>query len=128
MAKLAFGELELAILKIIGDLKRATVGDVYRQLGQKRSYTTTMTVMSRLAKKGALAREKEGKRYVYWLTDATSTFSKGILERIRTRVFGGKSAAMVSYLIDMDHDLSEDELRALEKVIREKRRQQKDER
>jgi predicted transcriptional regulator len=50
MVKLGFGELELSILKIIHKLKRATVRHVHQRLED--SYTTIMTVMSRMDNKG----------------------------------------------------------------------------
>lgn len=46
-----------------------TVRDVLRALnertGRERAYTTVMTVMARLERKGALVREKHGKGFVY---------------------------------------------------------------
>ncbi len=40
MAKLSFGELELAILKIIRECGRVTVREVYEKLGSEGGYTT----------------------------------------------------------------------------------------
>ena len=61
MGKLGFGELELSILQTVQKLGRATVRDVYASLGSEGSYTTVMTVMSRMADKGELMREKDSK-------------------------------------------------------------------
>lgn len=47
--------------------REATVRDIVDDLARSRSlaYTTVMTIMTRLHEKGLLAREREGKTYVY---------------------------------------------------------------
>ncbi len=121
MGKLKFGELELLILKIIRELGRVTVRDVYKSLGFEGSYTTIMTVMSRMADKGELMREKKGKQYTYWVGPQNDSPSKNILQRIQDKIFGGKSTAMVSYLLESDKEISEQDLLEIEKLIQKRR-------
>lgn len=121
MAKLGFGELELSILKIIRECGRATVREVYEKLGSEGSYTTIMTVMSRLADKGELMREKEGKQYIYWMASQNEASSKSILKRIQDKIFAGKPTAMVSYLLDADNEMSDQDLEEIEKLIQKRR-------
>lgn len=125
MRKLGFGELELSILKIIRELGRATVRDIYKSLGSEGSYTTIMTVMSRMADKGELMREKEGKQYIYWVVPQNDSPSKSILQRIQNKVFGGKSAAMVSYLLESDQEISDQDLVEIEKLIQKRKLEKK---
>lgn len=125
MAKLGFGELELSILKIIRELGRVTVRDVYESLGSEGGYTTIMTVMSRMADKGELMREKEGKQYVYWIVSQNESSSKNILKRIQDKIFGGKPTAMVSYLLDTDSEISDKDLEEIEKLIQKRRSEKK---
>ena len=125
MGKLGFGELELSILQTIQKLGRATVRDVYASLGSGGSYTTIMTVMSRMADKGELMREKEGKQYFYWIESTNQAPSKNILQRIQDKIFGGKSTAMVSYLLEVDQEISDQELAEIEKLIQKRRSEKK---
>ncbi len=125
MAKLGFGELELSILKIIKGLGRVTVRDVYESLGSEGGYTTIMTVMSRMADKGELMREKEGKQYFYWIVSQNESSSKNILKRIQDKIFGGKPTAMVSYLLDADSEISDKDLEEIEKLIQKRRSEKK---
>ncbi len=125
MGKLAFGELELLIVKAIRTLGRATVRDIYQNLGNEGSYTTVMTVMSRMADKGELVREKEGKQYVYWVGSSNDSPSKNILQRIQDKIFGGKSTAMVSYLLESDEAISDQELAEIEQLIQKRRAEKK---
>ena len=125
MGKLGFGELELLILQTIQKLGRATVRDVYASLGSEGSYTTIMTVMSRMADKGELMREKEGKQYFYWIEVTNQAPSKNILQRIQDKIFGGKPTAMVSYLLEADQEISDQELAEIEKLIQKRRSEKK---
>jgi len=125
VAKLGFGELELSILKVVRELGRVTVREVYEKLGSEGSYTTIMTVMSRMADKDELMREKEGKQYTYWIVSQNASSSKNILKRIQDKIFGGKPSAMVSYLLDVDSEISDKDLEEIEKLIRKRRAEKK---
>lgn len=66
MAKEAI--LESAIMELLWSSERAmTPGEVRDTLGESReiAYTTVLTVMSRLWKKGLLERERHGRSYTY---------------------------------------------------------------
>lgn len=125
MAKLSFGELELSILKIIRESGRVTVREVYEKLGSEGGYTTIMTVMSRMADKGELMREKEGKQYTYWVDSQNESPSKNILKRIQDKIFAGKPTAMVSYLLDGESEISDQDLEEIEKLIQKRRSEKK---
>ncbi|MBX9744849.1 MAG: BlaI/MecI/CopY family transcriptional regulator [Chlamydiales bacterium] len=126
MRKLSFGELELSILQALRQLNRATVRDVYTSLGGQGSYTTIMTVMSRMADKGELMRKKEGKKYCYWIDSTNQVPSKNILKRIQDKIFGGKPTALVSYLLRTDKNISHQELTDIETLIQELKKPQKE--
>ncbi len=116
MEKRGFGELEWAILNILKSGKRMTVKEVQKLLGEENKYTTVMTVMSRLAEKNQLKREKVGLQYEYWLQAPT------IYEKVKKKVFGLKPAEMISYLIDSSEELTEEELAEIEKMIAKARK------
>lgn len=61
------GELELAVMEVVWAQQPVTVRDVLETLNEERelAYTTVMTVMSRLAEKGLLVANKEGRAYHY---------------------------------------------------------------
>lgn len=125
MGKLGFGELELSILNIVRKLGRSTVRDIYKSLGSEGSYTTIMTVMGRMTDKGELMREKEGKQYIYWIDPQNQSPSKSVLQRIQDKIFGGKSTAMVSYLLESDEKISDQDLLEIEQLIQKRRANQK---
>ncbi|MBA3722370.1 MAG: BlaI/MecI/CopY family transcriptional regulator [Parachlamydiaceae bacterium] len=125
MEKFAFGELEFSVIKIVQKAGRTTVRDVYKSLGSPGSYTTIMTVMSRMADKGDLKREKEGKQYIYWVSESNAPPTNNLLKRIKNKIFGGKPLAMVSYLLESDDEFKEEDLQEIEKIIEKLRVERK---
>lgn len=122
VGRLGFGELELSVLKIVRERGRVTVREVYERLGSEGGYTTIMTVMSRLAEKGELSREKEGKHFIYWVTNSNESPTKNVLKRIQDKIFGGKPTALVSYLLT-EEVISDDDLKAIEDLIQKHKSQ-----
>lgn len=124
--KRVFGELELAILKIFHDQKIRTVHDVIAQLGSKDKYTTVMTVMSRLVEKKQLARQRKGQQYEYWISESRKNAIPSLLDKLKQKLFGGKSASMASYLIESAEDITDSELSKMETLIKGIRKSRKE--
>ena len=126
MSKLEFGELEFSIMKVLKEKGTASIKDVHIALGSTRSYTTIMTVMSRLEQKGDLLREKQKRQYIYSINKDSTSNSKNILDRLLDKLFGGKKVAMVSYLLDLEEKISEMELTEIENLILKKKMEKTD--
>ncbi|WP_152365282.1 BlaI/MecI/CopY family transcriptional regulator [Microlunatus speluncae] len=65
---MALGELERKVMERLWDAPDPqSVRDVHQTLSQDRelAYTTVMTVLDRLAKKGVVRRERDGRAYRY---------------------------------------------------------------
>lgn len=80
------GDLEADIMEAIwrrGDVT-VTVREVHEELADQRevAYTTVMTVMGNLAKKGLLAVEKAGKAHDYRATQTREEFTENAVARI----------------------------------------------
>lgn len=123
MTKRAFGELESEILYILKSGEKMTVKEVHRLLGGRDNYNTVMTVMSRLAEKKQLAREKKGLQYHYWIV--ASEESASFLEKFKKKFFGVKTSLLVSHLLESSEDLKTEELDEMEKLIQKIREQKK---
>ena len=92
--------LELECLKVLWKLGQGSVKDVRQGLTANRNlaYTTVMTVLDRLARKGGVARRKTGRSYLY-----APVLSKDGLRRLAVRdlvdsFFEGSEEALLAYL------------------------------
>jgi predicted transcriptional regulator len=117
------GDLEAAIMNVIWQLGEATVEEVRAALQPERqpAYTTVMTVMSRLAAKGVLAREKLGRAYVYRAAAEQSEVAGSMLSSLVQRLYSGSPARAIAHLIETEQEVDEEELERLESLIRERR-------
>jgi predicted transcriptional regulator len=120
MTKRAFGELESQILYILKSGERQTVKSVHKALGGDDNYNTIMTVMSRLATKKILARERVGLQYEYWLVKPSQE-SFSFLDKIKHKFFGMNTTALVSHLIESADDLSDEDLKEMEKILQKRK-------
>jgi predicted transcriptional regulator len=94
--------LELECLKVLWTLGEGNVKDVRHALTGSRNlaYTTVMTVLDRLARKGGVSRRKVGRSFVY-----VPVLSRGVLCRLAVqdlvdRYFDGSEAALLELLKD----------------------------
>ena len=61
----ALGPLEIAVLEILWEHGESNVHDVIEKLGRPLAYTTIMTTLDRLYKKGLLDRHKSERAFLY---------------------------------------------------------------
>src|SRR5437660_1629651 len=79
---LALGKLERAVMDEVWARGRASASDIYRAFGERTAYTTWMTTLDRLFKKGLLVREKEGRAYLYSQRVTREEFERGVAEDV----------------------------------------------
>jgi predicted transcriptional regulator len=121
----AFGPLELTILGLFSGEETLSAGDVQQRLsaaGDELAYTTVMTVLSRLAEKGALSRKRDGKRFVYRVSQKTAKLKSSVVARLHRTLFAGTRLKPFAALLD-EEELSGDELRALRRLVDAKLRE-----
>ena len=122
---------EFNIMKVLWQLERATVAEVRAELNKKPgvdlAYNTVMTLLGRLAAKGAVAVDKDREPYVYAPAFRRESVLRDRLRSFLSDVFDGDSQAMVLGLV-ADESLSLDELRAIERDLGAERPRKKEKR
>jgi predicted transcriptional regulator len=111
---------EFNVMKVLWHLRRATVSDVRAELtrrdGSDLAYTTVMTLLGRLAGKGAVAVDKTREPFVYKAAYRKESVLRDRLRAFVRDVFEGDADALVLRLVESE-SLSLDELRDLERRI-----------
>lgn len=111
---------ELAIMKVVWRLDRATVRGVYETLRKTRSiaYTTVMTMMNVLEDKGYLEKESDGRAHVYTPTKPRQQVVGAMVRDFIDRVFDGASSSLLLHLAK-DSKLTDRQRKAVQKIIQE---------
>jgi predicted transcriptional regulator len=117
-----FGDLEAVIMHRVWDHgSPVTVRELFDELARERTiaYTTVMTTMDNLHRKGWLARSKEGKAYQYTATASREEYSARLMREALDD--GGDTQAVLSHFVaQMDGEESE-MLRAVVRRLAERR-------
>jgi BlaI family transcriptional regulator, penicillinase repressor len=92
--------LELECLKALWSIGEGTVHDVQRVIANKRklAYTTVMTVMDRLEKRGAVSRRKQGRSFVYLPKLRREELQRSAVKEMVERFFEGSEDALSRFL------------------------------
>lgn len=119
-----FGALELRVLEALWRRGDATVRDLCEDFPAA-AYTTLMTTMERLQKKGVLERRKSGRAFVYRPVHSRAELESGLLSHAIQPLLSGASAhPVLSCFVEEVSRQDERLLDELERLVREKRRQQ----
>lgn len=114
-------ELELAILKILWRSGPASGRAIRDALAEERdlAYTSVMTILGIMTRKGYVRRKKEDGGYVYLAALAEQTATQGMLRDLVNRAFDGSALALVQNLLETS-DLDADELKQLRQLLNRK--------
>jgi predicted transcriptional regulator len=111
---------EFNVMKVLWHLRRATVAEVRAELsrrdGTELAYTTVMTLLGRLAQKGAVVVDKAREPFVYRAAYRRESVLRDRLRTFLRDVFDGDADALVLRLVE-DESISLDELREIEKKL-----------
>lgn len=123
----AFGALEREVMAILWTEGNLAVRDVQARLRRPAAYTTVMTTLDRLFKKGVLSRGQSGRAFLYSATVSREALQASIASRVIAGLLQGRGGAAVpvlSNLVDTvgAQDGGADLLRTLEQMIRDKRK------
>jgi len=96
--------LELLCLKALWTLGQGNVREVQRVVSESRplAYTTIMTVLDRLVRKGKLARSKSGRAFVYAPQQSPDAIRRAALRMLVEEFFDGSEENLIRFLQNPD--------------------------
>jgi predicted transcriptional regulator len=99
-ALLDLAPLELDCLNTLWPMGEGTVREIRNRLAERlpRAYTTIMTIMDRLARKGIVERRKTGRAYVYRANLSAEEARAQALGHVVEKFFGGSKDALLAQL------------------------------
>ena len=122
----SLGVLESRVMTEVRKHGQTNVAGVCRSLGDAYAYTTVMTTLDRLYKKGLLNREKDGRAYVYSVKYSAEEMERGLTEDAISRLMDtgtGGVEPLLACIVDSVSDRDRELLDELERLIKEKRQE-----
>jgi len=92
--------LELDCMNTLWPMGEGTVREIRDRLAPRRprAYTTIMTIMDRLARKGVVERHKIGRAYIYRPNLTAEEARSQALSQVMNNFFGGSKEALIAEL------------------------------
>ena len=111
-------DLEMQVLSVLWDRGDSTVREVMRELpdGKRRAYTTVLTILQVMEKKGLVGHTRKGLTYVYHPEVDRDQVVAPVMRTLLKNVFGGDPSAIVQSLLDCG-DVDADQVKAIRRVI-----------
>jgi BlaI family transcriptional regulator, penicillinase repressor len=116
-------DVEMQVLSVLWQNGPSTARQVLQAMPDRkiRAYTTVLTVMQVMEKKGLLSHTRQGMAHIYkpkvTKRDVLRPMMRGLVERI----FGGSTSAAVQQLLS-ETDVTADELAKIREMLRDHER------
>ncbi|PYS77562.1 MAG: CopY family transcriptional regulator [Acidobacteria bacterium] len=120
------GKLERTVMEQAWERGRVSAGDLYNAFGGRTAYTTWMTTLDRLFKKGLLGREKEGRAYFYAPRVSREEFERGVAEDVLGGLLDrspGGAQPLLACIVEAVSEHDRALLDELHRLVEEKRRE-----
>ena len=113
-------DLEMQILSVLWNNGNLTAREVLESMpdGKKRAYTSILSVMQVMEKKGLLKHTTQGTAHVYSPAVKRKEIIQPFLRKVLNEVFGGKPSAMMQALLS-ETPINNDEMAQIQELIKE---------
>jgi len=115
-------EAEHAVMEALWAQHPLTAAEVCDAVCERRGWSmpTVKTLLGRLAAKGAVATEPDGRRFLYSPLLQRGAYVGGESRRLVERLFGGRPAALFAQLAEAEA-LEDEDLAEIERLLKELR-------
>lgn len=103
-------------MAVLWRAESASVADVRAGLEDDLAYTSVLTVLQGLERKGHVAHERAGRKYLYRPVTSSRDAGGPLLDRILESLYRRSPARLVAHLVE-DRDVSEADLREIQRLI-----------
>jgi predicted transcriptional regulator len=111
-------DLEMQILSVLWKNGPATTRQVMETMpdGKKRAYTSILSVMQVMEKKGLLTHTNQGTAHVYRPAQSKRKVLKPFMQKMVSEVFAGRPAALMQALLS-ETPVSDAELEEMQRLL-----------
>ncbi len=118
------GEIERLVMDVLWDRAEVTGREVLEEIQKERllAFTTILTVMDRLLKKGLIRRKKRGGVFVYAPSISRDEFVKQVSEEVLEGILDISASSAASSFVDILYKTSPEEMDRLSRLIEERKK------
>ncbi len=119
-SNLELTDLQMSVMRVLWAQPGASVQEIQKTLGRSRplAISTLTTVLTRLAERDVVAREKVGRQYRWRALVAEHDVTGALIDELTERAFQGDATALVSALLS-HRELAPDDLARVRELLDE---------
>jgi predicted transcriptional regulator len=110
---------EMDVMNVLWTLGSGTVAEVQERLTDELAYTTVLTLLRILEKKGHIRHKPDGRAHRYMPLVQKEEAREGALGRITRKLFSGSPELVMAHLLK-ERGLTEEQLRRLRDLVDER--------
>ena len=110
---------EMDVMNVLWRLESGTVSEVQKGLSDKLAYTTVLTILRTLEKKGHLRHQTEGRAHRYVPLVEKAEAQEGAVRRVTRKLFSNSPELLMAHLLN-ERGLTDDQLRRLRALVDER--------
>ena len=119
VSSIYFPPRELAVMSVLWRVESATVAEVLDVLDEDLAYTSVLSVLQTLERKGYVRHEAEGRAYQYQAVIAAECAGGSALGRIRDSIFHGSIERMFAQML-ADKQICRQDLERMHRLLTER--------
>jgi predicted transcriptional regulator len=120
------GELEREVMQLAWRDGEVSVREVQKSLGGGRAYTTVMTTLDRLYRKGLVTRRKSGRAFLYSARVTPDEFERGLARNVLEGLFSraaGEPEPLLACIVEEVGERDRELLDELDRLVKLKKRE-----
>lgn len=110
---------EMDVMNVLWRLGTGTVSEVQKGLSDDLAYTTVLTILRTLEKKGHISHESEGRAHRFAPLVKKEEAREGAVRRVTRKLFSGSPELLMAHLLN-ERGLTEEQLRRLRELVDER--------
>jgi len=107
---------EMDVMNVLWKMGSGTVNEVLDQLSDTLAYTTVLTILRTLEKKGHVGHEAEGRAHRYFPLVEREDARDGAVRRLTRKLFSGSPELLMTHLLK-ERGLTEAQLKKLRALV-----------
>ena len=121
MSALKMGRVQLQIMRVLWDRKRANARDITDDLNKQKpiAHSTVQTLLRKLEGKGAVAHDVEDRTFIFRPLVNEENVTEYAYREFVDRIFSGSAKGLVAYLVK-NEEISVRELKEIRELIDKK--------
>jgi predicted transcriptional regulator len=120
------GRLERQVMDATWQRGEVSVREIFKSFDEQFAYTTVMTTLDRLHKKGLLSRRKNGRAFLYSPRVSREQMEQGVARDVIEGLLGSEATGVepvLACIVDAVSDHDRELLDELDRLVKQKRRE-----